>query len=67
VYVCVLALCGRVQNAGRECRFVLTSEYGFRECENIFVHEDPLGGHEEKHWVHFVLPFLRAFFPKPSK
>jgi predicted alpha/beta superfamily hydrolase len=48
---------------GREMRELLISECGYRENENLFIVEDPLGEHTEESWsnrLEHILPIFLA-------
>lgn len=49
---------------GKEAVEILLHEYHYERDRDLFVCEDPVGGHEEKFWVQQVMNFMRVFFPK---
>jgi pimeloyl-ACP methyl ester carboxylesterase len=52
----------RATARGREMRDLLIGEYGYRENENLFIVEDPLGEHDEESWSSRMENVLKIFF-----
>lgn len=49
---------------GEEMVDLLTSSFGYQEGANLFVHVDPIGGHDEDAWAYRFGLLMRAFFPR---
>jgi predicted alpha/beta superfamily hydrolase len=47
---------------GRQMRDILVRDFGYRENENLFTVEDPLGKHEEESWSGRMENVLKIFF-----
>jgi hypothetical protein len=47
---------------GREMRDILVKDFGYRENEDLFVVEDPLGEHTEESWSSRMENVLKIFF-----
>lgn len=47
---------------GREMRDLLINTYGYRERENLFVVEDPIGDHTEESWSRRIEDVFKLFF-----
>ncbi len=52
----------RATARGREMRELLVQDFGYRENENLFVVEDPLGQHTEESWSGRMEKVLNIFF-----
>jgi len=52
----------RATARGREMRDLLVQDLGYRENENLFVVEDPVGEHSEEFWSSRIEKVLNIFF-----
>lgn len=52
----------RATARGRDLRDLLIQDYGYRDQDNLFVVEDPLGEHQEESWAGRLDGVLRIFF-----
>jgi pimeloyl-ACP methyl ester carboxylesterase len=52
----------RATARGREMRYILVKDFGYRENEDLFVVEDPLGEHTEESWSSRMENVLKIFF-----